>query len=52
MYILYTYALHPTKKRIMSFTRKLEKSQKNISKYKQLTSYKKQSFSKKKKKKL
>ena len=50
MYILYTYALHPTKKRIMSFTRKLEKSQKNISKYKQLTSYKKQSFSKKKKK--
>ena len=42
MYIL--YELHPTKKRIMTYTRKLEKSQKKkkniyIYIYKQLTSY-------------
>ena len=42
MYILYTYELHPTKKRIMTYTRKLEKSQNiyiYIYIYKQLTSY-------------
>lgn len=37
--LVYTYELYPTKKRIMTCTRKLEKSQKYILKYKWLTSY-------------